>query len=545
MELNNERMIPIVSLENIKSDIEYIRSEGNLLMNASDDSSKKTIESNISTRQASVEKALKKYKNDSAFKTLLKDYTSFISAKDTFIKLTAQRSEQNNKQALNQIIQQPNNTSNNGANGNGPTDITNFDTTKTALDADFTKIINTHVAAARQTYTSSESTYTKTIAALATLVILCAVLGAVLSIAIIKSIITPVKSVTNKLKEISQSNGDLTQRINYDSKDEIGQLSKNFDLFMEKLQSMVKEVAISAETISSSSIELDSAASANQESLESISKTVIEIASDSSDGAASTEEITASLSEAAKFSEKTSEASKNTTYNSKNAKEAAEDSALKISEIVTSISEIASSSKDVSLIINTLDSSSKKIGEIVKIITSISEQTNMLALNATIEAARAGEAGKGFNVVAGEIRKLADQTSNAAKEISHLVDENQLKSTSAVKSVNQVEEKVSLGVLKASEAKTGMQNIINNIQKIVTEIEQIENANLEQAQTSNEIQKAISSTAQTSTEIAGNTENMSASIQRQLHTMAEIKNTTEKLSTMAETLKNITCGFTV
>jgi len=541
MELNDSRMAPIIELENVKSNIENMRTKSVELMDATDAETIKSIQDEVAAIAVSVDEELSKYKEDTDYEVIFENYSSFISAKDEFITSMSSRASTQSQsveaQTQTVVVQQEG-----MVQGGGPQ---NLDKTKVTVIESFDEIINNHVLEAQQTYDDSKAVYRNTLIGLISLLIICAVITLVLSIIIIRSIIVPVKNVTLKLKEISESNGDLRKRIGYKSKDEIGELSNSFDTFMDKLHSIIRDVAVSADTISSSSEQLSKATGVTTESVEGISKTIVAIATSTSDSATAAEETTASLGEAANFSQETARASKNTTNNSKKAKEQAEFGAIKISEVVSSITDIALSSKDVSTIIDELDSSSKKIGDIIKIITSISEQTNLLALNAAIEAARAGDAGKGFNVVADEIRKLADESSKAASEISDLVRENQVKSASAVNSVEEVEKKVAIGVEKASQVGESIDNIIENIQVMVNDIEQIDIANEQQAQSSKEIEKAINNIAMTSNEIADGTENISASIQEQLSTMTEIEQTTEKLSQMARVLSEITSGFKV
>jgi methyl-accepting chemotaxis protein len=434
-EISESRLSPIIELEKIKSEANYTRSQANSYLNAKgskDENAKKTAKDNMLAHISSMDKLLSKYKSDTEFKTSLDNYNKFTAAKDEFIKTEEAQSEVVVATAATE-------------------DIKNFDKTETDLVASLDGIIDKHVIAANQTYNESKKVYGSTLMIIISLIVVCLLITLLLSMVIIKETVDPINKVTKKLKEISESNGDLTQRIGYESKDEMGELSDSFDLFMDKLQTIIKEVSGSAKTISFLSGNLNAATTATTQSLDEISNTITEIASSTSDGAAVSEETSASLAEASKFSESTYIATKNTSLNSKKAKEAAEEGSAKISEIVSSITDIANSSKEVSVIINDLDISSKKIGDIIQIITGISAQTNLLALNAAIEAARAGEAGKGFSVVAEEIRKLADESNSAATQISALVKENQLKSASAVSSVGQVEGKVSHGVTKASE----------------------------------------------------------------------------------------------
>ncbi|MBL4933752.1 methyl-accepting chemotaxis protein [Clostridium paridis] len=535
-ELNNERMTPIIELGEIKTNVEELRTLGNSYMDATDDATKKSVEDSMATEVKEIETALEKYKSDSDFKAVMENYNNYVAAKDAFLKAADQRNQQQTSGAQGQM---------DGATQGPPTDMVNFDKTKATLVESLNEIISRHVKEAQNTYDSSKLLYNSTLAILGGLLTVCAAITVILSVVIARSIITPVKRVTTKLKEISENGGDLTQRIDYKSKDEIGELSQSFDLFMDKLHSIIKEVSVSAKTISSSSEELNKSTTASTTFLEDISNTVLGMASATADAAAASEETMASLNEASAFSENTANASKNTSAKSKKARKEAEDGASKISEIVESIKDIANSSKDVSYMINDLDDSSKKIGDIIEIISSISEQTNLLALNAAIEAARAGEAGRGFNVVADEIRKLADESNNAARQISELIKENQLKAASAVESVSEVERKVSDGVEKASEVGISIQNIIENIQDMTIEVEHIDEANEQQAESTKEIEKAIGSISLTSNDLAQGTENISASIQEQLSTMNEIERTTSNLSEMAKKLTNITSEFTV
>ena len=232
------------------------------------------------------------------------------------------------------------------------------------------------------------------------------------------SISKPISSAAAMLKDIAEGEGDLTKRLQVVSRDEVGELAKWFNVFMEKLQVMVVQLAENASNIGSSS-----------RVLSQISETLSSNSGDASQRAtsvaAASEEMSANLSSVAAAMEESA-------INTNVVASAAEEMSSTINEIAENAErargvslDAVHQSEEASQFMAELGAAADKIDKVTETITEISEQTNLLALNATIEAARAGEAGKGFAVVANEIKELAKQTADATLEIKTLVEDVQ------------------------------------------------------------------------------------------------------------------------
>jgi methyl-accepting chemotaxis protein len=357
--------------------------------------------------------------------------------------------------------------------------------------------------------------------------------------------VVPLENVKDKLEEIASHGGDLTQRLPYSGKTEIGQLSERFNAFMETLQKMVGEITNTANVLGKSSKSLNAVTLSTTKSLEDIAATVIEITTSSGANASAMTQTNANLEAMAIFSQETYEASAQTGETGKMTAKAAKAGGSDIEAVVIAINDIAEASRQVSHSAGTLAQSSNEIGDIINIITGISEQTNLLALNAAIEAARAGEAGRGFNVVAKEIGKLAEESKAAAQEIQKRVRDNQEQSKIVVELVDTVDDKVKDGVKRASAVEAGIHEIVGNIEVMVSQIDRIAKANDQQNANMKEAQQAIHHVTAGSSEIAEGTEHISAGIEEQLSTMFEMENTAERMNEMADRLKSLTAGFIV
>lgn len=310
---------------------------------------------------------------------------------------------------------------------------------------------------------------------LVTLLLVLAVIASIVSsFIIIKQVRFGIDRIIREVDPVA--NGDLSKRCTATGKDELGGLAQKLNVFFEKLQASVKEIGLSAKTVSSSSEELSAVSTqlaANAEEMNAQSHTV----------ASATEQATANVNNISAAAEQMSsgvstvataieEMSSSLNEVSKNCQ--------KESQIAASANDQAKSTRD---LMERLGVSSKEIGKVIEVINDIADQTNLLALNATIEAASAGDAGKGFAVVANEVKELAKQTALATEQISGQIEAMQTDTRSAVKAIEEI---------------TKVIEEINSISHtIVSAVE-------EQSATVNEIAKSVGGASQAATEIAKN-----------------------------------------
>jgi methyl-accepting chemotaxis protein len=347
-------------------------------------------------------------------------------------------------------------------------------------------------------------------------------LGLLISFAITKGVLRPIV----KSLEITRlmADGDLTTKLDIDQKDEMGDLAKALNEMQQKVNLMIKEIANSVDTVSSSSTELSAVSDA-------LAKNAQNTSGLSNNVATSADEMSASMNTVAAAVEQTS-------ANVATVASAAEEMTATINEISKNTEkahqitdEAVIKSKEASDRVNNLGDAAKEIGTVTQTITEISEQTNLLALNATIESARAGEAGKGFAVVANEIKELAKQTSRSTEEIRSKIDAIQ-KSTSLsvdeiieiTRIIQEVNDIVGTIAVAMGEQTTATQEIASNVSQASVG--------------TNEVSSNVSQTTAVAGEIAKDVASVNSAAKAVSNDSDQVQQSALNLSELAEKLNN-------
>jgi methyl-accepting chemotaxis protein len=291
----------------------------------------------------------------------------------------------------------------------------------------------------------------------------------------------PLDEVTRGLRDIAEGEGDLTSRLAVRAKDEIGEAAHAFNDFMEKLQGIIAEVKSGTQEVLQTSASLAQiserlAANSQVQSQEAYSMaTQVEIMTFTLDGLASQAGEVQQASEAS-------------SADSTRGGEVIDAAASEMGQITITVNES-------SRIIQDLGRQSDQISQIVNVIKEIADQTNLLALNAAIEAARAGEQGRGFAVVADEVRKLAERTTNSTQEISSMIEKIQHGTRVAIQSMEAGVLRVEGGAALAQQAGEAMARIKAGVGQMVVAVNEIAASLKEQAQSNSENAHKVESIA--------------------------------------------------
>ncbi|WP_277656998.1 methyl-accepting chemotaxis protein [Seleniivibrio woodruffii] len=339
----------------------------------------------------------------------------------------------------------------------------------------------------------------------------------VITLSITRKMTSGIITAANTLKDIASGEGDLTKQLPVTSNDEVGDLAKYFNQFINKLRDIVASVQENAQSVASGSTELAAAT-------EELSMTMGDQAAQVSGVASATEEMSASsaiinsnLEANLRVAEETTD---NTVEGSKMLKRAVDE----IQQIKTKVDELGST-------IRSLAESSQEINAILNVISDIADQTNLLALNAAIEAARAGEHGRGFAVVADEVRKLAERTQSATGEISGIIGNLQKESGRASDDMGNALVKVDSGVKTMMATSTFFDKIVNSVSEMSSMNGVIESSIREQVQ-------AIDN-------INDNAQTISAGIEQSTNALGEISRTVSDLERQSENLMVLTRQFKI
>ena len=330
-----------------------------------------------------------------------------------------------------------------------------------------------------------------------------------------RTILVPVRALTEATAKIAD--GDLTQQVTVDTTDEIGEMAKLFNTMSENLRNMFKELKKSSESLATASEELSGTTEQLASGSISQSKTAGDVATAMEEMAGSVQGTYTNAQNSLDISQKTAEA--------------AEKGGDIVERTISGMARIELAVNDSASKVQALGERSGEIVKIVEIIKEIASQTNLLALNAAIEASRAGEHGRGFEVVAEEIRKLAEKSVGSTVQITEIVDEISTETKLTVDSMGGVTKEVEDGKDLSNQTGSALREIIDHVKETLESIKLVTDATKQQAAVSDQVATSVENISTITKETATGSE--------------EIARTAQDLARLGDNLKRVVDRFKI
>ncbi|AYC28679.1 methyl-accepting chemotaxis protein [Paenisporosarcina cavernae] len=415
-----------------------------------------------------------------------------------------------------------------------------YDSIQRTLD----ELVYIDFAEAEKLQKQSSATFASVIVALSIGIILAILATVGIALFIVRLIRKPVSLLSDRFK--AMATGDLTvDEITIKNKDEFGDLAGHFNTMLGTLQQLVRDLQSSISTVAMSAEQVSVSAAETSRATEQITESMADVSEGAEVQAESVRHVRESIGEMSIGMEQASAAVSNVSDKAVSTTELTTSGLEVMDETRKKMNEIRTVSEESAKVVQGLGTKSDEIGQIVDVIKAIAEQTNLLALNAAIEAARAGEHGKGFAVVADEVRKLAEQSANAAKDIHSRIASIQKEVKEAIHSMEGSSKEVALGIGLAEKSSQSYDDIAKMISDVSAQTEEITAIIQEMNASAQQMETRVKDVETLSAEASERAQTVAAAAEEQNASMEEITSSSDVLSNLSSDLQKLVQQFKI